>query len=93
MYQSCFRRLEEKKEIKIYRESAAVVFVDEAAVVADRAAVVGGAAVVVATVDIFAPSCELGLTPNLSLNLYREGIFNYDPKIRYLELFLLFERG
>lgn len=57
----------------IYRESAAVVLVDEAAAVAGRAAVV------VATVDVFAPSCDLGLTPNLSLNLYREGILNYDP--------------
>lgn len=65
--------------MKIYRENAAVVLVDEAAVVADRAAVVDGAAVVVATVDIFAPSCELGLSPNLSLNFNRDGIFNCDP--------------
>lgn len=79
MYQSCFRRLEEKKEIKIYRENAAVVLVDEADVVADRAAVVDGAAVVVATVDIFVPSCELGLSPNLFLNLNGVGIFNCDP--------------
>lgn len=63
----------------IYGESAAVVLVDEAAAVAGRAAVVDGAAVVVATVDVFAPACDLGLTPNFFLNLSRKGILNYDP--------------
>ena len=96
-----------EKAKKIYRESAAVIIVDEAAVVDNEAAVVvdeaanvvdGAATVVVAAVgtdravdksDVLAPSCELGLNLNLSLNFNREGIFYYDlcQKSCYLELF------
>lgn len=78
--------------MKKYRESAAFVFVDEAAGVA---VVVDGAVVVVAIADIFAPSCELGLSPNLSLHLYREGIFSCDhcQKICYLEVFSQFSEA
>lgn len=81
--------MEENKQKRMYRESAAVVLVDGAAVmvavIVDAAAiVVDGAAVVVATVrtdtavdkfDVFAPSCEVDLNLNLSLNFNREGIF------------------
>ena len=93
--------MEEEKRGKIYRESAAVILVDGAAVVVvDEAAnVVDGANVVVAAVgtdgavdksDVFAPSCELGLSLNLSLKFNREGIFYYDlcQKSCYLELLL-----
>lgn len=79
-----------EKQRKIYWESAAVVL---AAVVDDGAViVVDGGAGVVATVwadgavDVFVPSCDLGLNFNLSLNFNGEGIFRYNlcEKSRYL---------
>ena len=87
--------MEEEKREKIYRESAAVILVDGAAVVVvDEAANVVVAAVGLGTdgavdkSDVFAPSCELGLSLNLSLKFNREGIFYCDlcQKSCYLEL-------
>ena len=88
-----------RESVAVILVDGAAVVDNGATVVADEAAnVVDGATVVVAAVgadgavdksDVFAPSCELGLNLNHSLNFNREGIFYYDlcEKSCYLDLF------